>query len=535
MKAPPTGERSFPLFFWIGAAVFVASILWLNFNGAQWYHFDMYADVQVALRMAEQNTLFPANWVFGNQYYVIATPAVAALFCKLCGDGMLSMSLASSLMTLLILGAFLWCCAPFYSRRSLAVGLFCLSGAVILGNSASSCTTGLQLLYTMASYYACYLLGILFHLGLYLRLRTGKKVHPLLWVLALGMDLALGMQSPRETVVLNLPLLLLEIYAVLSLGKNKKSGAFVLAAFAANLAGLGLIRLLPVHSSVIYAPPAFDLRIPSLLSNLKGTAGALLGMMGIPYLNQGWKWKVLGLLALFFCAAVLAALILLLRRREKGPRGLLPLFCGLSILSVFGVGVLLFRVRDIYFFVWILLVCVCFMSLSELLPEGRLRALLLTALLLAGLASYVYEFYPDFKKYPEQKRFYAQAVQLLEEQGVDRIYVDFITYPTVAACSGGRIDAGTFWYAFDAEDGALLTPVPHLKPLDLFETIQPERSMIVLSDSAFGDLSSLDYVRLLGPEGYAEALMARLEPAGVLDDEYQTLYFYRFEDPELIR
>ena len=67
MKAPPTGERSFPLFFWIGAAVFVASILWLNFNGAQWYHFDMYADVQVALRMAEQNTLFPANWVFGNQ------------------------------------------------------------------------------------------------------------------------------------------------------------------------------------------------------------------------------------------------------------------------------------------------------------------------------------------------------------------------------------------------------------------------------------------------------------------------------------
>ena len=35
---------------------------------------DVYADMQVAKRMWEQKTLFPDGWIFGNQFYVIATP-----------------------------------------------------------------------------------------------------------------------------------------------------------------------------------------------------------------------------------------------------------------------------------------------------------------------------------------------------------------------------------------------------------------------------------------------------------------------------
>ena len=46
----------------------------------------MYSDAQIAKLMWEQKTIFPKNWIFGNQYYVIATPVLAAVMYGICGD-----------------------------------------------------------------------------------------------------------------------------------------------------------------------------------------------------------------------------------------------------------------------------------------------------------------------------------------------------------------------------------------------------------------------------------------------------------------
>ena len=64
---------------------------------------DMYADMLLAKKMWEQKTLFPEGWVFGNQYYVVATPVLAALFYGLLGNTNTAMICATECMTALIL------------------------------------------------------------------------------------------------------------------------------------------------------------------------------------------------------------------------------------------------------------------------------------------------------------------------------------------------------------------------------------------------------------------------------------------------
>ena len=40
--------------FVIGTLIWGITVLWVNFHGAQWYNFDMFADASVAKRMAER-------------------------------------------------------------------------------------------------------------------------------------------------------------------------------------------------------------------------------------------------------------------------------------------------------------------------------------------------------------------------------------------------------------------------------------------------------------------------------------------------
>ena len=518
----------------LGCALYAVSLVWLNFHGSQWFNFDMYSDQYVAKLMAESKTLFPPNWIFGNQYYVVATPALAALLLPLCANSYQAMALASSLMLLLILAAFLWCCKPFFSPRALLTGLFCLSGAVILGESASSYMRGFQLFYTMASYYACYVFGLLFHFGIYFRLRSDKRVSPLLWVAAIALCLAFGLQSPRETLLLNIPLLLMELWNSLRSGWRRSSAAFVLLCFAANLAGLAAIRFLPVRSSPIIGPVALDLSPAALLVNLADSSQAWLQMSGLPYLHSGWKWKPIGLMALFFWAVVLFALGRIAMKRDRSAPAQMTLLCLLSVLCVYGVGIFLFRTRDIYYFVWVLLVVFSFSYLFHTLDRPALRRLLLMALLACGLCSYVFNFYPDLRKYPEQRRFYMQLAQELAEEDVRSLYVDFLTPPTLAACSDDRMDSATFQYAFDDEGEGLLQMTPHLRPADLLASIDPAHSLVVLSDSPYNAYSSQEYVEAFAPSDYAEALLQALQLVRVEEGPNITLYFYRFTDPAIL-
>jgi len=151
----------------------------------------MFADASVAKRMADQHTLFPKDWLFGNQYYVIATPAVAALFCSAFHNSVFSMACASSLMFLLIL-ADLWMELLSNSVETGVLDRPSDAGATILRERKSDFNYGFQVLYTMASYYACYLLVILLHLGIWVRFEKSDDGLSGSYRLALAANLALG-------------------------------------------------------------------------------------------------------------------------------------------------------------------------------------------------------------------------------------------------------------------------------------------------------------------------------------------------------
>ena len=98
---------------------------------------DMYEDTLAARLMWEEGTLFPRRYLFGNQFYVIATPVLAALFYGITGSMNNAMAIATTCMSLLLLLSLDWMLRPFTKRPLYraavllaAVGLFFGPGAI---------------------------------------------------------------------------------------------------------------------------------------------------------------------------------------------------------------------------------------------------------------------------------------------------------------------------------------------------------------------------------------------------------------------
>ena len=527
--------------FALGTLIWVITVLWINFHGAQWYNFDMYADADVARRMAEQNTLFPRDWIFGNQYYVIATPVVASLFYHACHNSVLAMSFASSLMFCLILLCCVWSFRPIFSAQALWVGLFCMAGGTLLGDSISSSTYGFQILYTMASYYACYLLVIVLHIGIWVRLRKNRRLSPVFPVLALMGSFALGVQSPRETLSLCIPLLLVTLILWLRYRKDpgeKKSLVFAAASLTGNLLGLYLHRVAGEHWGIQTATNVNTLgsgvTSGSILERISESGRAFLDLVGLRYLHYGWKWKPLAVLGIFLLFLAVTALVGSLKKRETADARMPVIFCWISILGVFAAGVLVIQVRAIYYFVWYLLVPLSVSVLCDLLPNKR-KILFCTAVLLCGAVNYFYNVYPDISKYREQKQFYTEVVSRLEELGVKTVYGDYQA-PTIAACSDARIGFSSVFPNAGAEpgnEGGLLIPYGSPVSTEAYHRVDPESSGLVLSDSPYDELSGYRYLNNYLSAEYRESFEGFFKLEDCFESPQLTYYFYSFTSPAL--
>ena len=125
LKNKKSSPQEFALI--VGIILFAILIVRTNYSGNAFYNFDMYSDQLYARLVSEEGTVFPSDWVFGNQYYVIATPVLAGLLNTLIHNSFISMATASTLMFLLTLAVFAWSFYPFLDRLSLLVAMFCSS------------------------------------------------------------------------------------------------------------------------------------------------------------------------------------------------------------------------------------------------------------------------------------------------------------------------------------------------------------------------------------------------------------------------
>ena len=89
-------EKIFNKIFLLLTTAVVIGIFIFNFNSRPFYNGDIYSDAMVAKEMWKDKTLFPENWVFGNQFYVAATPVLAALMYGILGDSFLALSTVQS-------------------------------------------------------------------------------------------------------------------------------------------------------------------------------------------------------------------------------------------------------------------------------------------------------------------------------------------------------------------------------------------------------------------------------------------------------
>lgn len=489
--------------------VFLTVFSIINFCGFERYcTADMYSDTYLSRLMWQEKTIFPEDWVFGNQFYVFVTPVFAALFYGMCGSINLAMALATTTMTVLILLSFWWMVKPYASMEQILFGMAVLLGSIV-GRRIETTIEG-QIFYIMASYYSGYLVTLFVVFGVYVRARSGKQSGWVSMTIAVLLSFCMGMQSLRQTAVMVVPLMAIEgVRVLVRLIRERRlhldvAARRAMACVAANILGLITIRILKPK-----AMPMFDslavTDVNDISESILQGLGCLWGVTGLKYLNS--DLQMYGVIASVFVAVVVLAMIVFFAGRCKDSLGLLACLCAIGILSVMAVFVVFDfpYTRSIYMFPWYGMP-----ALSAMMLLGWLRGRRKTAagwVILAVLAcnccfSYLPTVYTIMRK-PEEPR--QQIAEYLLDNGYTRAYSDWYNASCVAAWTDGQVDAGCWT---DEVCEILL----YISPLDVYSEEDNDNAVYMISD---GDLQAF-LTR-------AEKVGARLELLTRFDNGY-TLY-----------
>lgn len=492
-------------------AIGAVSIIWINFHSTLWYSSDIYTYTLEGKHMFETGSLFPEGWIFGNQYQIFASPSIAALFYGLCHDSVMAMSLASSLSLILVLVSFLWCFWNFVPKEGIAAGALCLGGGFIFGTNAATYVSGLQVLYTMASFYACYLIVILLTIGCWLRLKEGGKVPWAMCAFILPLNFLLGMQSPREMLILVIPLLIIEGVELLfrlykkepvrRILENARATVLSLLVFVVELAGHFYMKTLDVPSTPIIGDLQLDLSLRGLAANIWLATKNVLRVSGIAIAKDGLKYIPLSVCSLAVVGMVILSIISIIRRKDYGALAKAIIFSFISVLCVYGVGIFLMRTRDIYYFVyWLLAALSAVYCLRE--AAGWKKMALMSAVLFICIINYCYTFIPNYVDYRDNQKKLDSFTERLTDDGIRVIYVN--ATPIFAANSHDRILSQTFWLDPGLLSGYPLTAFPSDKYLPAYDDRHYEGSLICFSSDVLGHLEE-------SPEAFREALFGNVE------------------------
>lgn len=420
---------------------------------------DVYGDTLVAKLMWEQKTLFPEGWTFGNQFYVIATPAVAALFYGITGNTNTAMVLATELMTVLILVSFYWLLSAL-TEKPLArlMGLLLLLTANLEPFTDGVLSIYNELFFLEASYYACYLITVFVVCGDYVRTFRGKECRPWSWGLSLLLCFAMGMQSLRQTVSLILPLLAYEAFLAvrrlilhekLWTKETRRTLLRCLSYAAANVAGAVLMGLLNVPHTTTYG--AFALATREQLPEKLATA--LRGTLNVTHASVVTR----GDLPLFFPLYSLCMLELfnvgthLWLLRVKKPESPLEICWFVSLFGMLGVLlasiVLQYTLRSTYLFTWIPLLVFSMLIMLKRLPKAG-RAVLCIILCLLSLGNLHYSYGPVTDAAMDETVWdYQRMCDWAVENGYGYVYGSWgYCAPYIARYSGGKLVAGC-WHS----------------------------------------------------------------------------------------
>ncbi len=476
-------ERAFSIAIIIVLLAYFAVFAVVNFAGfARFCDADMYEDTLIARLMWEQKTLFPENYIFGNQYYVIATPVFAAFFYGLTGSMNTAMALATTLMSLLILLSLGWMIKPYIKSRSTRLAVLLALAAAVYMPHAVRVDEG-QLFFVMASYYACYLITFFFLAGDYVRAWTDASLRPAALAVSLVLAFCTGMQSLRQTCVSILPILAVEFVSALRrlIAREKLWPAGkrmplcrALGSAAANIGGVLLMKLLDIPNMSIYSDTSV-LDGAGLNGKLWRFLAASRTVSGLECVQNNGGFFVL--MFVFFTALLAAAAVILIRRAKTAPEGI-GAYWWISAVSLLAVIAASFcttvKLRAIYLFIYYpLLALSAAIVLERAAP--KLRCALLIALLVLSAGNIHFSYEDDLRgALSEEKLLPEQICDYAVDNGYELLYgnISYLT-PSAAAYSDGKLIAGCW------ENDTIFHAIPYLNTRDIYRRTDYSRALFV--------------------------------------------------------
>jgi len=464
-------EKIFSVVFLGILCVYFLSIIYINFSGTpSFFCTDMYSDMLYAMEVWKHKTLFPPDWVFGNQLYIVATPVLAALVYGIAGNALIAMAISTTVYGILVLTAFFWMIKPVVEEREARWfgGLLMMTIMLYFGGTAEQ-TNGWQLFFTMCSYYACYAVTAFWAFGCYLR---AEKAHGIGFYCILGMTCILsfgtGMQSLRQTAVMTLPLLGVTFFQIVFQVVHKKkwvtrSLGVAMLFSVCNLLGVICTRFLNISQHMIFGEVRLAF-FPNGKDSIIQCARNIFSLFERP----GWREYAafLLLMTLFLIAMIYIGRRLFKEKNNEKASDTIKLLglLGFAVFAIIAAELLTTMVvRNIYYF---MIYPVLGFVFAKSYAYGRryLRTgivLLMTFVLLL----------PSFGKlkesctlaYTGRTGYEYEVSNYLREHGYTTIYSDFNQGEKIAIASGFEISAG-FW------DGIPFSSVPYLCDRRVYDT-----------------------------------------------------------------
>ncbi len=439
---------------------------------------DMYSDTLIARYMWHEKTLFPHSWVFGNQYYIAATPVLAAFFYGICGSMNTAMALSSTAMTLLILLSLLYMLRPFCRRRHMAFAVLMLLSGVAFSSVRYSPEA--QLFFLMASYYSCYLITAFTVFGDYVRtVKFGKSKAASGFLIGIFLSFCSGMQSLRQTAVMICPLIAFDALRLLFLYKKGNCKLFlptlhVLAYTFSDILGRFYMIYLKIPSEKLYGTCAVT-PPKAWVERFNASLRALLSIMGIGTGKLGFFW--IFSFALSLCCFFLSVIYILKNKDFNGMECLIFLFA-LSVFITFLICIATdINVRSVYFFMWYPLSALS-KAYAVIRFKGKLKYFLLFLLMIFCVLNFLLCFLPAAREAfgaseetPEMK-----AAVYLTENGYNMLYGHFWKVSLIAGITDGRVTAGTW-------NERMFEALSYISPMDIYGESDNENAVYLIENN----------------------------------------------------
>lgn len=490
-------EKIFSVVLTVLLLCFVGMVFYINFSiNPEYYDGDIYNDINYAKEAWKAKSLFSKDWIFGNQTYVVATPVLAALFYGITGNGFTAMAIASSIMTVLTLLTYDWMTKTLFSYNERTAGFLFMIGFLLLKAHVATSQQGIQAFFTMASYYACYLINAFIVYGCYVRIRQGKFTgkHIIPAIIGVALSFGTGMQSLRQTAVMALPLVACEVLLIIIYSAKDKrfaisySTLFSAIVFIANIAGLVAMRFIEINQNSIYGTTAFVSSFKDFFRKLFLNMESVALTFGLDALEL----RVRLVASIPFLLIILIGFILCVKDYIKNKcneqgRFVLVMLLTLGCVSVFAAGVLTDVVnRALYYFMIYPLLAVCVSYIIVNFEKKRGLLFSVVAVFTAGMIIFrTVVAVGEIKTGKDENSTAHQIANYMLDNGYDTIYSVFGLSgvmdgaENVVVASGDKIHIVQFK---NVDSSKPMKPVEYLCVKDGYKQWDNSKSLYLLRD-----------------------------------------------------